>query len=264
LTAQENEEEEGGEEFAFCPPEYPWAHNDGEQCCDERIDVNYIDYDTNKTLCAGEIGDGEGIDCNEAISCSDFYPTCYGYNSISGDGFPDPKYNVAYEPLVDENESAKLNETIYVQISHRVVFGEKDFDESNPSSRKCLYWELETEQWRLGQCLALGPFSSKFNCVGYTLKVTKLEGCVVDQVGWVSPCNEEESLEEAKLVGIVTFSSGASDVTSQTATASLSYVKTNSGSFKPKCKWRFRRGSWKCVKGRGKGKRKKNKENQDN
>ena len=104
-----------------------------------------------------------------------------------------------------------------------------------------------------------------FPCIGFTLKLKDpRERCVVDGTGWVKACPTEEVFQEAKLVGLVTFSSGASDVQSQTATASLSYVKTNSGSFKPKCKWKFRRGKFRCIKprkrGKGKGKKKKNQE----
>ena len=103
-----------------------------------------------------------------------------------------------------------------------------------------------------------------FPAIGFTLKLKDpRERCVVDGTGWVK-ASTGDVFQEAKLVGFVTFSSGASDVQSQTATASLSYVKTNSGSFKPKCKWKFRRGKFRCIKPRkrkpGKGKKKKDEE----
>ena len=75
------------------------------------------------------------------------FPVCNGYGSINGEGFPDAKYNTAFEPIKDENG-------VPVQIAHRVVFGEKEFESEN--SRKCLYWEDDLEQWRLGQCIAIG------------------------------------------------------------------------------------------------------------
>ena len=72
---------------------------------------------------------------------------CNGYNSINGEGFPDVKYNTEFKPIKDENG-------VPVQIAHRVVFGEAKFESEN--SRKCLYWEDDLEQWRLGQCIAIG------------------------------------------------------------------------------------------------------------
>jgi len=235
-------------EIAFCPKEHPYEFNGGESCCDQPIDVS---YDIGDQFCEGESGDG--VDCPvTGLNCDNFFPVCNGYGSINGEGFPDAKYNTAFEPIKDENG-------VPVQIAHRVVFGEKEFESEN--SRKCLYWEDDLEQWRLGQCIAIGK---NFPCIGFTLKLKDpRERCVVDGTGWIRACSEDV-FQEAKLVGLVTFSSGASDVQSQTATASLSYVKTNSGSFKPKCKWKFRRGKFRCIKPRkrkpGKGKKKKDEE----
>ena len=49
-------------------------------------------------------------------------------------------------------------------------------------------------------------------------------------------------LKGSYVVGVQTFSSGASKVQSQTATASLTYVTTNGACFTPKCEWKLRGG----------------------
>ena len=80
-----------------------------------------------------------------------------------------------------------------------------------------------------------------------------MQKCAVDLDGWVKG-SSNEIVEGGSLVGVQTFSSGASEVQSQTATASLTYVTTNGASFKPKCEWKLRRGRFRCVKPRKRNK----------
>ena len=90
----------------------------------------------------------------------------------------------------------------------------------------------------------------KFFSIGYTLQVEDSNKfCAVDLNGWVNGMTNE-IVEEGSLVGVGTFSSGASEVQSQTATASLTYVKSNGASYTPKCQWKLRRGRFRCVKPR--------------
>merc|ERR1711971_1343058 len=141
---------------------------------------------------------------------------------------------------------------IPVLLNHRVIFGEVQGEGEDEKKRKCLYWEEDLKKWRLGQCLAIG---FKFFSVGYALQIedSTLQKCAVDLDGWVKG-SSNEIVEGGSLVGVQTFSSGASEVQSQTATASLTYVTTNGASFQPKCEWKLRRGRFRCVKPRKKNK----------
>jgi len=243
LSISQDYEDE--EQLVFCPPTHPYAFKDGESCCE--VEVNMFDYDAGDQFCEGDGGE-DGVDCPSPLPCDNFFPVCTGYGSIFGQGFDDEKYNVELKPLVGELGG----EEVPAQIAHRVIFAEKDF--SSPSARKCLYWEAEQGRWRLGQCIAI---DKDFPAIGYILSLKNpLKRCAVDEDGWIK-ASTNSIVEGGSLVGTVTFSSGASDVQSQTATASLTYVKTNSGSFKPKCKWRFRRGKFRCVKPRKKKNKKK-------
>jgi len=236
------------EDIAFCPPTHPYAFNNGESCCE--VEVNMFDYDPGDQFCEGDGGE-DGVVCPSPLGCDNFFPVCNGYGSVFGQGFDDENYNVEFKPLKDELEG----EEVPLQLAHRVIFGEKDF--TNENARKCIYWEEGQNRWRLGQCIAIGK---DFPFIGYTLSLKNPKDCAVDNDGWLK-ASTNSIVEGGSLVGTVTFSSGASDVQSQTATASLTFVKTNSGSFKPKCKWRFRRGKFRCVKPRKRGKGKKKKKN---
>jgi len=227
-------------ELAFCPSDKPYSFANKKSCCELRVNLfqplEDQECDGNETACEFEDG------------CEDFFPTCHGYDSIFGQGFDDEKYNVEYKPL----RSNLSGQEIPVLLNHRVIFGEVQSEGEDEKKRKCLYWEEDLKKWRLGQCLAIG---FKFFSVGYTLQIedSTLQKCAVDLDGWVKG-SSNEIVEGGSLVGVQTFSSGASEVQSQTATASLTYVTTNGASFKPKCEWKLRRGRFRCVKPRKRNK----------
>ena len=123
-----------------------------------------------------------------------------------------------------------------------MVFGQAKYD--NPTTRKCLYWEEQHGQWRLGQCLSIG---FNFGCVGYTLNT---EGCAVDsELSWDKACSD--NVINGKLIGAVTFGAAGNPVESQTSTGALTTVATKSGRRKPKCTWKYKNGRFRCVKRRG-------------